>query len=199
MKFLLNIIKQIDWNIVLPIITFFVGLSYSFLDKYLERKRKVDNMRTILIQEISANYIWVDVILNEIDIAAEVSKDDKVVVAAFSTLEAIENLSFEVYDAYLDRLDSLKPREVNAIYVLYTRTKKIYQLGKFLDEQVRFKSPQDKKSHSFELLLGIDSLYELMQSAIFALNAEKDVKRLSPTIIDESLLQTLDELTKIEN
>jgi hypothetical protein len=43
-------------DIVLPILTFFLGLIYSYFDKYRDDRRKLRNMRHILFQELRHNY-----------------------------------------------------------------------------------------------------------------------------------------------
>lgn len=56
MEVLQQLLRQIDWKVLLPILTFILGLSYSLIDKFLDRRRERNNLKTTLFFEIAGNH-----------------------------------------------------------------------------------------------------------------------------------------------
>lgn len=107
-----EMLQQIDWKVLVPIITFILGsivtFIVTFLKDYLDRRREIGNMKSIIFQELCHNYGLV----NQIK-----SKDPDASPGAFFYL--IGCISISVYEAYIDRLNSLQENEVLEVLSAY--------------------------------------------------------------------------------
>jgi len=126
-------LQQIDWNIIFPIITFLFGLSYSYLDKNLERRRIIKNMKTILSMEMSYNHYLVHNIANP-------DPNDKGEKEPGYILTMIDGIDTKVFEAYLDRLSLLNSLELFRIIETY----RMIHLMRYHGEKIRLLIENDK-------------------------------------------------------
>ncbi len=123
METLQEMLQQIDWDKLLPIFTLVFGSIFvaivtfivTFLKDYLDRRREIENMKSIIFHELFYNYGLV------LDIK---SKDPDVTPGAF--LYLIGCISISVYKAYIDRLNSLQRKEVIDVLSAYSDLYKFF-------------------------------------------------------------------------
>lgn len=115
------LLYRINWGAIFPVITFALGLSYSLIDKTLERRQTVKNIKTVLFDEIFYNFYIVATIANPTD---ESGKR----LGYLSMM--IGRLLTSVYDSYLDRLHLLKANELNTVTNAYRTLSLLMFLGK---------------------------------------------------------------------
>lgn len=97
-------------KILLPIITFVFGYCLSLVEKYIERRRCVRNLRAVLLLELRRNY----------SALVKIAGDNGLEMPHTSLLKfAAERLSTKMFDSYLDRLDILRPLELESILNAY--------------------------------------------------------------------------------
>ncbi len=112
METLQEMLQRIDWKVLIPILTFILGSLVTFIvtffKDYLDRRREIGNMKAIIFQELLHNYGLVNQIKDE---------DPDSSPGAFFYL--IGCISISVYEAYIDRLNSLREMEVLKVLSAY--------------------------------------------------------------------------------
>ena len=98
-------------KLILPVVTFLLGFGLSQLDKFRESKRRLRNLKSILFKELRENYKSLSQVQRE--------KSGAAPPPPHLTGLMMERLSTTVYENYLDRIDSLKPTELDKVFDAY--------------------------------------------------------------------------------
>jgi len=112
------------WSIIgklIPVVTFFLGYLLRRYEEARKDKRELENIRAILLKELKQNYYEI----NRLTPVQGGHRPNPYVLAQMHC-----NLSFSVYDKYLDRLSKLKSEEMDRLYNAYLRIKQINQADK---------------------------------------------------------------------
>lgn len=108
--------SSVAWEkVIQPLITvviFFAGYLFSRIDHIRERRRSTENIKQMLFEELKANYQKFERLLP----SGEKELGDVHFGMFFAS---ISEFDFQVYNAYLNRMDILRPAEVQAIYDTY--------------------------------------------------------------------------------
>ena len=128
-----NILQQIDWRVAIPIITFilgsmvtlivtFVTFIFAFLKDYLDRRREIKNIKSILYKELKENYKYLNwAIPNE-------EADPNPEIGSFF----LNYLSTSVFDSYLNRLGSLDSELLDELIDTNQSIKAMLDVAEFL-------------------------------------------------------------------
>lgn len=114
-----EILQQIDWKVVIPLITLLIGYLLGTGKDFLDRRRKVNNLRFVIKNELLYNYAMLLVISNE---------ESENVITYFVH---IDGLSLIVFKEYFGRIDAL-PR--NELIRTYQSFRHIHDLKQRKDE-----------------------------------------------------------------
>lgn len=96
--------------LLLPFIGFILGFLSSIGIRLWEDYRKNKNMKNIIVEELEMN-------LSILAFMLYPKYEDEPTI--WNTITMSRLLSTSVYDAYLDRLASLKPKELALVYTVY--------------------------------------------------------------------------------
>ncbi len=107
--------------VIIPIVTFMAGYLLSVLERKRKEKQKLDNLRMILFRELGENFRWVNqTIPVESQDEQRQQLPDPFALALYG-----RQLSYDVFNAYLDRMDGLKPKELEAVFEAYLAMRRI--------------------------------------------------------------------------
>ena len=113
----------VNWDVIVPVITFFIGFSYGLLDKYLVRKREIDNIKKFLFTEIKEIFkIYMLISEHLVDMGD--------FVGAYRYY--LPFLSFDVYKTYLEKISTINPIELEKMYSLYRRKEYMFGLNQMI-------------------------------------------------------------------
>jgi hypothetical protein len=164
----LTLLKALEF--LLPLFTFIAGYLLSNIDKYIDNKKRKNNVRAILFKEMSENYKLINKFIS--------NKKNNRIPPNLIALVTIK-LSFTIYEKYLDRLDILKTNELNSIYDSYYSMKIAY------DASSEFLTKVDNENtnrslyvaKATEVLVYVDAFYEKLELALMLFkNGEKFIK-----------------------
>lgn len=119
MEFIINLIQQIDWKVILPIFTLLIGFFLGYGRDYFDRRRKVAYVKKILFTEMGDNQGVLST-LRDLRIEDKIGEFEVEIMG----LRA-ENFSFILFETYLDRLDTLSEKEIEALTYTYSMLRKI--------------------------------------------------------------------------
>jgi hypothetical protein len=160
METLQEMLQQIDWKVLLPVITFILGAIVTFIvtffKDYLDRRREIGNMKEIIFQELLHNYGLV----NQIK-----SKDPDTSPEAFFYL--IGCISISVYEAYIDRLNSLQENEVLEVLSAY---RDLYEFFNH-KERVSYFREEDKSTFGLSSRILNKPIIDCAENAVDSIKA----------------------------
>src|SRR4030067_1948509 len=112
-------------KLILPIVTFFLGYFLSQLNRYLDKRREINNLKTILFWELSINHYVLFVMDKEL-IKMEEEQIYPIIKKAYTS----QKLVTSVYDAYLNKLNLLNPDELHSVLFAYQNIIRTKEHGK---------------------------------------------------------------------
>lgn len=135
----MNFLERIDWRVVTPLIALLIGYFLSEWKEYFNRRRKVRNIKKILFTELGDNQGILTTIKRY---KIENENDFKMIV------DLSEYFSSVVYETYLDRLDTLREREIEALsyahFQIRTVKKFIIRYSDIIDHPSKYEIPEEK-------------------------------------------------------
>ena len=172
----MEILQQIRWDILFPIITFILGLSYSLIDKYMERKREKENLKTVLFYEIARNHYMLYKL-------PDWGKDIK---SMIRWAAAAQSLEYSIYEEYLGKINVLMPDELNAVLSAYSSIEFTIKRGndymEYLGKNVEDEDFDNElhEAHAKSLQYSIEQTQRLLSVAVevFAEGREDLLKKL---------------------
>lgn len=133
------LLYRVNWDAIFPIFTLLLGFFLGYGKDYLDRRRKVNNIKKILFTELGDNQ---GLLLTIKRLKIEKEEDFHLVV------EMSEYASSVVYKTYLDRLDTLKEREIEALsyahFQIQTVKKFILKYSDIISHPTKYEIPEEK-------------------------------------------------------
>ena len=118
-----NTLLEIATLVLLPVITFFLGLLSSIWIQQRAEKSNTKNLKSILFKEMKENYKYLNGAIPRED-GDDPEPDAGSYIASY--------LSTSVYDAYLNRLGSLKAEIVDEVFDAYQFVRVLINNAEFL-------------------------------------------------------------------
>ena len=145
-------------SILVAICIFIAGYLLSEYGQARERKRTIQNIKSILFKEMAHNYKQLNLII---------PKEAEFNLGMIELpITVAETFSFEIYEKYLDRLGELKSEEVDKIFNAYLQLKGFSDNAK---EYMALNENEPKAVHDLRrhvLLVNMNSSYKQLEVAL---------------------------------
>ena len=149
----LSIIK-----IVIPVLTFILGLLFGVMKSYLQSRRELNNLRVILSFEVGEN--------QKLLLSArhnEELNEEFTMLYIKSIPRVLESISTSVYDAYIGKLNTLETKEMSNILSYYSVLRDVLR---HRDEFIKLINTSDRtKMQSNQLMARTTALCTMLVMA----------------------------------
>ncbi len=130
----------------------FIGFFLSRIDKFIDERKRIRNVKKILIKELELN-------VEALDIAIEDNESNKVKVL----LSAGDELRMDVFKSYLNKIDNLKFHQLDALFdgydsLIYYKSKCEFVSKKENKRQYQDKLYKNAKDTMNDLIHAIESI-----------------------------------------